>query len=133
MIFKTKLLLEQNSELQKTSDDQAVTMSKLQASLEKTETELFEIKTRFEEEVQNKNAEIEQYLFEIEVVNQKLLQMSESASVLQSTSMDTAREEEFKMKVKVLDSELLSKDSEIIRLIEETHSLQAELHNRRYL
>ena len=128
--FKTKLLLEQNSELQRTSDDQAVTISKLQASLEKTETELFEIKTRFEEEVQNKNAEIEQYLFEIEVVNQKLSQMSDSASVLHSTGMDTAREEEFKMKIKVLDSELLSKDSEIMRLIEETHSLQAELHNR---
>lgn len=128
--LKEKIFLETNQELSLKLSEQSIVITDLQKSLENAESELFEFKSKYEEEIKNKNSEIELYLSDLEVVNHKLNQSGQLiAHYEKSTSQINVESEinDMKMKYRLLEADVKNKDSEILRLVEETHNLQTEI------
>ena len=128
--FKESQLKESNTELALKADESGVLLAKLQQSLETAETELFELKSRYEEDIHTKNAEIELYLSDLDIANQRL---NQSGHIIETIQQSSSKEHidgeisDLKARNRLMDVEVKNKESEIIRLVEETHGLQTEL------
>ena len=128
--LKEKIFLETNQELSSKLSEQTSVITNLQKSLENAESELFDFKSKYEEEIKNKNSEIELYLSDLEVVNHKLNQSGQLIAQYEKTTSQISVESEIndlKMKYRLLEADVKNKDSEILRLVEETHNLQTEI------
>ena len=128
--LKEKIFLETNQELSSKLSEQSSVITSLQKSLENAESELFDFKSKYEEEIKNKNSEIELYLSDLEVVNHKLNQSGQLIAQYEKTTSQISVESEIndlKMKYRLLEADVKNKDSEILRLVEETHNLQTEI------
>lgn len=128
--LKENIFLETNQELSAKLTEQSSTITDLQTSLENAESELFEFKAKYDEEIKNKNSEIELYLSDLEVANHKLNQSGQLIEQFEKTTSQINVESEIndiKMQHRLLEADLKNKDAEILRLVEETHNLQTEI------
>lgn len=128
--MKENIFLETNQELSSKLSEQNSTILNLQKSLENAESEIFEFKSKYDEEIKNKNSEIELYLSDLEVANHRLNQSGQLIEQYEKTTSQISVESEIsdiKVKQRLLEADLKNKDSEILRLVEETHNLQTEI------
>ena len=129
-LLKEAILSETNKEQSSKIEENQVFIANLQKCLENSETELFDYKKRYEEELQTKNAEIELYLSDLELANQKINQNGKIIEQYQqSTSQECIDSElnDIRTRYRLLEAEVQNKDSEISRLVEETHNLQTNI------
>ena len=129
-LLKESILSETNNEQSLKLMEQQEMITNLQKSVEDSESELFDFKKRYEEDMQMKNAETELYLSDLEIANQKL---NQSGKVIQQYQHSTSKEgidlelNDLKMRFRLLETDVQNKDSEISRLLEETHNLQTNI------
>ena len=74
MNLKEQFFSETNQELSNKLSEQDNLIRSLRESLENAESELFEFKAKYEEEIQTKNSELELYLSDLEIASQRLNQ-----------------------------------------------------------
>lgn len=122
-----------------TTSDQAVNRQKeaetkvrtLQTALETTQTELLEIKNRFDEEVHAKASELELLMVDLERYNQRALSAEKEVEILRQsgTSLPTVLTSHEKVQSErvELELELQAREKENARLVEDGVKLQANL------
>lgn len=128
--LKEGMLKEVNTELSTKVVEQTSIIESIQRSLEQTESELFECKVRFEEELQTKSSEIDLYLSDLDTANQRAEAAQRVVEQFQHSSNQEGRDgalDDLNRKLSMYEMEITSKDIEINSLVQETQDLRSTL------
>ncbi|KAJ1184661.1 hypothetical protein NDU88_001464 [Pleurodeles waltl] len=127
-------------------DEAEIKVQTLQTALEKTQSELFDLKTKYDEETAAKADEIEMIMTDLERANQRAEVAQKEAEtfkeqlsstntpLLQSVQIQKAPDMEKSAEVMArsgLEAELSAKEREIAQLVEDVQRLQASLSKLR--
>ena len=128
--MKEGMLKEMNTELSAKVMEQTSMIESVQRSLEQTESELFECKVRFEEELQTKSSEIDLYLSDLDTANQRAEAAQRVVEQFQHSSKQEGQNgalDDLNRKLSTYELEITSKDIEINSLVQETQDLRSTL------
>ncbi|XP_064392801.1 protein CASP-like [Halichondria panicea] len=126
---KERELQETTQKAMQRASESDVRLSTMQAALESTQSELFELKSKFDEESSARSAELDILMTDLERANQRAASAEKQIETLsQNTSSQvTSAPDKVSSDNVELELELQARDKEISRLVEDVQRLQSSL------